>query len=72
LARPAQVQAGQAEEHQHQGAGPGDLPAGIAHGEETVQLQHQAEEVLASGFAQQLAGVGIGIAHRHGVRPVAV
>ncbi|MCY1439543.1 hypothetical protein D9M71_557820 [compost metagenome] len=60
--RPAQVKAGQAEEHQHQGAGPGDLPASIAHGEEAVQLEHEVEEALPGRFALEFAGVRVGIA----------
>ncbi len=63
LARPAQVKAGEAEEDEGQGAGGGDLLAGFAHGEEAVQLQHQAEERLAGRFAQQFAGVGVEPAH---------
>ncbi|MNO86688.1 hypothetical protein D3C76_780960 [compost metagenome] len=63
LARPAQVQAGQAEEHQDQRARAGDLPTRVAHGEEAVQLQHQAEEALAGGVAQQFTGVGVEVTH---------
>lgn len=63
LARPAQVQAGQAEENQDQGAGPGDLPAAVAHGQEPVQLQHEAEEALAQGLAGEFTGIGIEVAH---------
>ena len=64
LARPAQVQPGEAEEHQCQGAGRGDLLAAVTHGEEAVQPQHQAEERLAARFTEQLAGVGVEEAHR--------
>ena len=64
LARPAQVQAGEAEEHQRQGAGGGDLLARLAHGQEAVQLQHQVEEGLAAGLGQQLTAVGVEEAHR--------
>ncbi len=39
------------------------LRPGIAHGEEAVQLQHQAEEVLADRIAHELAGVRIEVAH---------
>ncbi|MNQ92789.1 hypothetical protein D3C85_1082240 [compost metagenome] len=63
LARPAQVQAGQAEEHQDQRARAGDLPTRVAHGEEAVQLQHQAEEALAGGIAEELGGVRVEVAH---------
>ncbi|MND64553.1 hypothetical protein D3C80_558930 [compost metagenome] len=62
LARPAQVQAGQAEEHQHQGAGAGDLPAGVAHGQEAVQVEHEVEEALPGHFSLEFAGVRVGIA----------
>ncbi|MNI51299.1 hypothetical protein D3C73_1060180 [compost metagenome] len=62
FARPAQVQAGEAEEHQHQGAGARDLPAGVTHGQEPVQGEHQFEEVLPGGLALELAGIGVGIA----------
>ncbi|MNM76673.1 hypothetical protein D3C81_885030 [compost metagenome] len=64
LARPAQVQAGETEENQHERAGAGDLSPGVAHGQETVQLQHQVEEALTGNLALQLAGIRIGIAHQ--------
>ena len=63
LARPAQVQAGETEEQQNQRAGPGDLPAGVAHREEAVQLQDKPEHVLADGVAHVGAGVGIEVPH---------
>ncbi len=59
LARPAQVETGQAEEDQDQGAGGGDLLAVLAHGEETVQLHHQVEETLPARLADESPGVGI-------------
>ena len=62
LTRPAQVQAREAEENQHQGARAGDLATGLADGQKTVQLQHQAEEILACGIALIGAGVGVDIA----------
>ena len=62
LARPAQVQAGEAEEHQHQGAGTGNLPAGVAHGQEAVQVEHEVEEALPGHFALEFAGIRVGIA----------
>ena len=60
---PAQIQPGEAEEQQDQGARAGDVAPGVAHGEEAVQLQHQAEEVLAHGIAHELAGVRVEVAH---------
>ncbi|CAE6895743.1 conserved protein of unknown function [Ectopseudomonas oleovorans] len=59
LARPAQVETGQAEENQRQGAGGGDLLAHLPHRQEAVQHQHQVEEVLADRLGQHLAGVGV-------------
>ncbi|MCY1424991.1 hypothetical protein D9M71_407670 [compost metagenome] len=64
LARPAQVQTGEAEENQDQGAGTGDLAPGIADGQEAVQTQHQVEKALAADVALERAGVGIEVAHR--------
>ena len=63
LARPAQVQAGEAEEQQDQGAGAGDIAPGIADGEEAVQLQDKAEQVLADRVAHVVAGVRVKVAH---------
>ncbi|MNN60908.1 hypothetical protein D3C81_1761190 [compost metagenome] len=39
------------------------MPAGVAHGQKTVQLQHQVKEALADGIAHVLAGVGVEVAH---------
>ncbi|MNE19501.1 hypothetical protein D3C80_1125880 [compost metagenome] len=64
LARPAQVQAGEAEENQDQGAGTGDLAPAVADGEEAVQAQHQVEKALAADVALERAGVGVEVAHR--------
>ena len=62
LPRPTQIQAGEAEEDQRQGAGGGDLLAVLAHGEKAVQFQHQLEKALPARRAEQLAAIGVEIA----------
>ncbi|MCY1343170.1 hypothetical protein D9M69_291810 [compost metagenome] len=64
LARPAQVQAGEAEEDQRQGAGGGELLADVADRQPAVQLQDEMEEALTARLAEQLAGVRIEVARR--------
>ncbi|MNM98942.1 hypothetical protein D3C81_1114890 [compost metagenome] len=61
LARPAQVQAGQAEEYQRQGRRPSDRLAGIADGQPAVQLHHELEEAGAARGTEQVAAEGIGV-----------
>lgn len=39
------------------------MPAGVAHGQKTVQLQDKAEYVLADGVAHVVARVGVEVAH---------
>ena len=63
LARPAQIEAREAEENQHQGAGTGDMAAGITDGQKTVQLQHQVEKAQARDVALVVAGVRVKVAH---------
>ncbi|MCY1524137.1 hypothetical protein D9M68_590600 [compost metagenome] len=64
LARPAQIQAGEAEENQDQGASGGDLLAVVAQRQETVQAQHQVEETLAARLREQFAAVRIEVTRR--------
>ena len=59
LARPAQVEAGQAEHQQDQGGGPGQGLAYRSQGQGAVQVQDQAKESLAARRLQHLAGVAI-------------
>ncbi|MCW0461977.1 hypothetical protein NB717_003045 [Xanthomonas sacchari] len=57
--RPAQVQAGQAEEDQHEGANPGDRLAALAGGQAPVQVFDEGEEPIQARRRQHRAGVGV-------------